>query len=150
VAAYYLDTSALAKLYIREPGTDFLLRLAAEPPGGQLVILELAQVELHSAVRLRSRLGHLASEEADDLLERFDGHAADLFIVQPVNAALMQLACELLARHPLRAYGSLQLAGCLATWNTLGTHPPTFVCSDAALLAAAGAEGLPVADPVAG
>jgi predicted nucleic acid-binding protein len=83
------------------------------------------------------------------LLSRFSEHFSTLFVVQPLHSAMMDLACELSARHPLRAYDAIQLAGCLAVWNSMGKMPPVFVCSDKALLAAAQAEGLPVLEPAA-
>ena len=56
MAFYYLYTSALVKLYVREPGTERMLALAARSSENRLAVLALAQVELRSAVRRRTTL----------------------------------------------------------------------------------------------
>ena len=71
MAFYYLETSALVKLYVREPGTDRLLALAARSAENRLAILALAQIEFRSAVRRRERTGEIPSPIASQLLETF-------------------------------------------------------------------------------
>ena len=66
---HYLETSALAKLYIDEPGTELMIGLADPAAGHQFAILALAEVEFRSAVRRRERAGDLASANAVLLLE---------------------------------------------------------------------------------
>jgi len=45
LALYYLETSALVKLYVYESGTERLVSLAASDAGHRFAILSLAQVE---------------------------------------------------------------------------------------------------------
>ena len=146
MALHYLDTSALAKLYIDEPGTDLMLGLVDPTAGHQLAILALAEVELRSAVRRRERSGDLAGAEANFLLESFALDLRDVFQRRPVNDAALEMAAALIDRHPLRAYDALQLAGCLML-RMASTTAPVFVCSDLRLLQAAQAEGLVVLNP---
>lgn len=146
MALHYLETSALAKLYIDEPGTDLMLGLADPAAGHQLAILALAEVELRSAVRRRERSGDLAAAEANFLLESFALDLRDVFQRRPVNDAALEMAATLIDRHPLRAYDALQLAGCLML-RMSSTAAPVFVCSDLRLLQAAQAEGLDILDP---
>jgi predicted nucleic acid-binding protein len=71
---YYLDTSALVKLYVREPGTEQVLRLASRAGDNHLAVLAIAQVEIRSALRRRERAGEIAGTFVIQLLERFQRH----------------------------------------------------------------------------
>ena len=42
MALYYLETSALVKLYVREPGTERMLALAARSSENRLAVLALS------------------------------------------------------------------------------------------------------------
>jgi predicted nucleic acid-binding protein len=145
---YFLDTSAVAKLYIREPGTDQMVRLTAGK-GNQFVLLAITQVEFRSAVRRRQREGDLDRVEAEVLLRDFAMHFDGFFLRQAMSEAVFDAACGLIDNHPLRAYDAVQLAGCLALRSSNTPEHPVFVCSDDNLLAAAEAEGLLVWNPAA-
>lgn len=132
------------KLYVREPGTDLMLRLASEAPANKFTILSLATVEFHAAVRRRERGGDFDTDTAVGILAAFSKHLTDVFIRQPITEATVDMALQLVDRHALRAYDALQLAGCLLLPQR---EPSTFVCSDVALTEAARAEGLPALDP---
>lgn len=148
MALYYLDTSALVKLYVREPGTDQMIRLASTSSGHTLSVISLARVEFRAAVRKRERTGDVPHEMAEALIARMERHWPDLYLVQPVTEAVVEEAAALLDRHPLKAYDAMQLAGCLSLRSRLPERP-SFVCSDRQLLRAAQAEGLTAVNPVA-
>lgn len=148
MALYYLDTSALVKLYVRELGTEQVLRLASEPAGNQLAVLTLAQVEIRSALRRRERAGEIAGTVVIQLLERFQRHLEAVFLRQGVTDATLDVACGLVDRHGLFALDAVQLAGYLALRMSSGsTTTPIFVSADRQLLEAAEAELVPVLDP---
>jgi predicted nucleic acid-binding protein len=71
------------------------------------------------------------------------------FIRQTMNDVLIDTATALVARHLLRAYDAVQLAGCLVLRANAAGDEPSFVCSDQRLLEAAQAEGLLCLDPTA-
>jgi uncharacterized protein len=145
---YYLDSSALVKLYIREAGTDQMLALASRKANHQLAVLALAQVELRSAFRRRQRSGQIDSRLADNLLCTFQIHLESRFLRQVLTDSILDLACELLDRHSLTSFDAIQLAGYLAIRNTVtGMVAPVFVCADHELLVAAETHGIPVLDP---
>ena len=77
MALYFLDTGALVKLYVREPGTELLLRLVAHTNEHRFALLALARVEFRSAIRRREREGDIESGIAKQLLDRFDRHLED-------------------------------------------------------------------------
>ncbi|MBI4497631.1 MAG: type II toxin-antitoxin system VapC family toxin [Chloroflexi bacterium] len=147
MAFYYLETSALVKLYVDEAGTDQLLHLVTAEAGHRFAILALAQAELRSAVRRRERAGDLDGQAVSELLERFALHQQSRFLRQNVSDLVIDLACDLVDRHPLRAYDALQLAGCLVL-KSVAPEPPIFTCADHQLLHAAEAEGLAWFNPM--
>lgn len=150
MALYYLETSALVKLYVMEPGSDRLLRLVNEAPGHVFAVLTLAAVEVRSAIRRRERAGDIHPETAGLILDRLGQHLQAVLLQQAVNDAVLDAAAEMIDRYALRAYDAFQLAGCLALKVKAGPEALTFVCSDQELLEAARSELLPVFDPVAG
>ena len=147
MALYYLETSALVKLYVREPGTERLLALTASSAGNRLAILSLAQVEFRSAVRRRERAGEIPTIIAAQLLETFRRHLETRFLTQPLTDFVLDLAAELIDRYSLRAFDAVQLAGYTALRDSSRSDLPVFVCADQTLLTAAKHEGLSVLDP---
>ena len=136
------------KLYVRESGTERMLRLVADPEAPRLAILSLARAELYSAVRRRERAGDIDAVLATQLLDRFESHLKTRFLRQSVSDPVLDLACALIDRHPLRAYDALQVAGCLVL-KSVAPETPVFVCADRQLLEAAETEGLIWLDPTA-
>lgn len=150
MALYYLETSALVKLYVKEPGTERLLRLAARTNNHRFAVLTLARVEMHSAIRRRQREGDIDGSVADRLLSQFEQHLESRFIKQVLNDSLIDLATSLVSRRALRAYDAVQLAGCLILRDNSSSDEPNFVCSDQRLLQAAEEEALTCFDPASG
>jgi uncharacterized protein len=147
LALYYLETSALVKLYVREPGTDRVLALAIRPSENRLAILALAQVEFRSAVRRREKNGEIPPPVAGQLLGAFERHLEGRFLVQKVTDFVLDTASVLVDRYALRAFDAVQLAGYAVLKSTPGSDVPVFVCSDQELMAAAQQEGAAILDP---
>ncbi|HET9784237.1 MAG TPA: type II toxin-antitoxin system VapC family toxin [Terriglobales bacterium] len=149
--AYFLDTSALLKLYVEEAGS---VRLAAavSAPGVRLAISGLSMLEFKAVIRARMRGGAIASGEGERSLADFFRRATRSMIQQGLTEAVVGLANRLLDRHPLRAPDALQLASCLELHRTrqeaLGQEV-YLVGSDQRLLAAAKGENVPCWDPAA-
>lgn len=70
MAGYFLDTSALAKLYHREPGSDYVERILAQP-GSRGIISRLSLVELESVLAIKVRTGILGVDGQTIALRRF-------------------------------------------------------------------------------
>ena len=67
-----------------------------------------------------------------------------------VAPVIIDAACQLANKHPLRAYDAVQLAtACLANQGLLGAGKPplTFVCADDRLISIAQIEGLLTENP---
>lgn len=148
MALFFLDTSALVKLYVQEPGTDRLLHLIGSRSENRFAVLAIAAVEFRSAIRRRQRAGDIEAADVSTILESLRAHLETRFIKQIVNDAVIDMALEMIDRYPLRAYDALQLAGCLVL-SSIKTETYTFVCSDQSLLVAARTEQLNVFDPAA-
>jgi len=147
LALYYLETSALVKLYVYEAGTDRLLGLTASDAGHRFAILSLAQVEFRAAIRRRQRGGEIPDYAADELIESFRRHAEGKFLIQSFSDSLLDVALALVDSYALKGYDAMQLAGYLVLRSISGTEDPTFVCADKVLLSAARNEGCPILDP---
>jgi predicted nucleic acid-binding protein len=147
LALYYLDTSALVKLYVREHGTERMLQLTSRTASNQLAVLALAQVEIRSALRRRERVGEISRAVVDQLLASFQRHVESKFLRQAITDAILDEACDLIDRRGLTAFDAIQLAGYFALKTTSGKNIPTFVSADRDLLHAAEAEAVPVMDP---
>jgi hypothetical protein len=144
---YFLDTSALVKLYVQEPGTDRLLPLM-DRPDNRVAVLSISAVEIRSAVRRRQRAGDIEAGVAAAILDSARSHMETRFIRQTINETVIDTALEMIDRYTLRAYDAVQLAGCLVLCATVA-EAFTFVCSDHRLLEAARSEQLAVLDPAA-
>ncbi len=134
----FLDSSALVKRYADEDGAD-LVRRVTDP----VVMCSLARVEVPAALWRKHRMAELSAEDARLLSSQFArdhrGAHSEL-IVTTVDGPVLDRAMALVAIHPLRAYDAVQLAAALVVDETLGGSE--FGCFDAALSAAASAEGL--------
>jgi uncharacterized protein len=113
LALFFLDTSALVKLYVQEPGTDWLLPLFSDQPDNRFAVLAISVVEFRSAIRRRQRAGDINASAATAILESVQSHMETRFIRQMINETVIDTALEMIDRYALRAYDSVQLAGCL-------------------------------------
>ena len=142
MAAVFFDTSAAAKRYLREAGTDRVREIAAEH---DLYVVRVTFVEITSAIERRFRKGELARPHADVLLELVREHWANEYLPFELTPGLIEEAVDFVRQYGLRAYDAVQLAGAVRLRGF--TDQAVFVCCDAALLAAAAAEGLATENP---
>jgi predicted nucleic acid-binding protein len=145
---YFLDTSALVKLYVQEPGTDRLLPLVEDRAENRFAVSAISAVEIRSAIRRRQRAEDIAPGVVAEILENLQSHLETRFLRQLVNDTVIDAAVEMVDRYALRAYDAVQLGGCLVLCAS-AAEQFTFVCSDRKLLDAARAERLRVLDPSA-
>lgn len=134
----YLDTSALVKLYVEEPGTD-VVRQAVQA-SAIAATSEIAYVELRAALARRRRQGDLRTQDYHRLVRAFHADWPELFRIA-LGSSLIRSAGEAAERFHLRAYDAVHLASGLTLHQQL-SEPVTFACWDVALSAAAEAAGL--------
>jgi predicted nucleic acid-binding protein len=146
---YFLDTSALAKLYRTETGSDVVEGLVAEA-GSRRFISRFTIVEMESVLALKFRTREIDAQALLIARRRLD---ADLgtrrLLAAAVNDEHRREARQLLVNHgrtePLRAPDALQLSVALGLKRA--GLASVFVAADQKLLRVALIEGFTVLNP---
>jgi predicted nucleic acid-binding protein len=150
VPLHYLDTSALAKQYLPEPGSDWVQSLVASEP---VVLSVLAGVELASALARRSRQGDLSDDDKDLIFQSFLRDLSSYFVVG-IREDVIEEATNMLLTSPatiaLRSLDSLHLATARIVFNRArrsGIAIGDLITSDKTLAAAASWLGITSRNP---
>jgi uncharacterized protein len=134
----YIDTSALAKRYIDETGSDDFDAFLARWP--RALISRLAVVELRCVLQRRRRAAEIdATYERAALADFGDDIRSGFFQVEPLADRHAIVAHDLIGRlsgHSLRTLDALHLAIALSSGATL------LASADRAMARAAGALGI--------
>jgi uncharacterized protein len=146
VSFYFLEATAFARLFVREPGTAALIRLMETVEDNRKLISTATPLEVYAAIRRRERAGQIATEAAVTALELLRAEAARM-VQQPLNPGVLEAARQLLDRTALRWPEALQLGAALAARDMFPGTRIAFVSASPALLEAAKAEGLDAVDP---
>ena len=147
MTCYFLESTAFARLFVQEPGTDALVRLMESIEDNRKLIAASAALEVYSAVRRRERAGALSSENANAALNILRIEAARM-VQQPLNPAVLEAARQLLDRTTLRWPDAIQLGAAVVAREMFQGTEIIFVSASQPLLEAARNEGFPVMDPV--
>ncbi|MGH2516356.1 MAG: type II toxin-antitoxin system VapC family toxin [Ktedonobacterales bacterium] len=150
--AYFLDTSAVVKRQIAEPGHTWVRALCSPDAGNSIAIAEITLVEVPATFSRMARETpkRIRVARRDRLIADFEDRVRRQYEVVRITRNIYTQAAGLCRVHPLRAYDAVQLACALTRRDddlASGSPAPTFVCADAALLAAAAAEGLGTENP---
>lgn len=145
MSEFFRDTSTVLKRYIQETGTAWVQTLAAPAAGHSLIIVRITLAESVAAITRRERGGTIAPADAATALADFQLDFARQYLIIEVSASLVDQAAVLARKHGLRGYDAVQLAAALEAQARLPSL--TLLSADAALNAAARAEGLAVDDP---
>ncbi len=145
---YFLEATAFAKLFVRDAGTDALIRLMENVEDNRKLISAATPLEVYAAIRRRERAGHIAPEAASAALDLLRIESARM-VQQPLNPGVLEAARQLLDRTALRWPDALQLGAALAARDMFPGTPIQFISSHGPLLEAARSEGLETVDPAA-
>lgn len=141
----YLDTSALVKRFVDEPGSERVTRLILRE--GPVAIATVAYAELFAALARKRREGALSDRVYTQLRRAVDrdweGH-----LRIDLRDEVLRRARDLVRRYSLRAYDAVLLASALELKAWL-EEPVTFVAADPRLLEAARRQRLDTLDPEA-
>jgi predicted nucleic acid-binding protein len=150
MAVYFLDTSALVKRYIVEPGSMWTRRICASQI---IVVSALALAEMSSVFARRNREGTLSTNDRNALLHQFHADVMQYLLID-VDRPLLGRAGAILLNAPastaLRSLDAIQVASAqsfVASSVATGLGPLTFVSADTRLLAAAQWAGFSTDDP---
>jgi predicted nucleic acid-binding protein len=149
MAAHFLDSSAVAKLYHAEVGSAVVEELVLSATATVLVS-RLSVVEVQSAFAGKVRAGVISAGDAADFRRRFlQDIASGVFGVVALTGDHYDQAGELIERyggsHGLRTLDSLQLAVALDLYHAGAVE--NLVAADKVVCKVAAIEGMPVVDP---
>ena len=146
---YFFETTAFAKLFVQDVGTEALIRLMGSIEDNAKLISALSPLEVYTAIKRRERAGDIAHDQAAEALDILRMEAARM-VQQPLNPAVLEAARQLIDRvHTLRPSDALQLASAIAAREMFHGMEITFVSADAHLLSAAQSEGFLTLNPAA-
>ncbi len=135
----YFDTSAVMPLLIAEPGSD---RAASLWDGADRVVsVRLIYPEARAALAQAERLGRLTAPQLRDAVTEFDALFEQIDLVE-VDDVLTRRAGELAEVRQLRGYDAVHLAAA----DRVRDPSVVMIAGDGALLAAAAAEGMTIAE----
>lgn len=147
---YYLDTSALIKHYVAESGSAWLDAVLFQTDDVLILTSSVTMVEVWSALARRRREASISAQHHADALDAFREDSLIRYLFVEFELPVIEAAGELLERHPLRAYDSVQLASAMVAARTLADAAlpqPIFLSADDSLLVFAQAEGLLTDNP---
>jgi predicted nucleic acid-binding protein len=138
VAGYFVDTSALAKLYHQEAGSEYVERVLSQP-GSKGMVSRLTLVEMESVFAIKVRTGALEVQGQVIALRRLRADIARerLIVGLPVEETHYRSAARLLRDHGitrgLRTLDALQLAVALdmrrAAWISVVLSADQRLCA---------------------
>jgi predicted nucleic acid-binding protein len=144
---FFADTSAIAKRYVPEVGSSWVLSWVLPSSSHMILVSDLTQVEVFSVLARREREKSISAASRQTLEANFLLHIELEYLSVPIDADVIRTARELTHRHPLRALDSIQLGSAITARDSL-QDSVTFISSDNILLAAAAAEGFAVDNPL--
>jgi predicted nucleic acid-binding protein len=148
VSCYFLETTAFARLFVQDKGTEELIRIMNNTDDNGKLISAAAPLEVYAVIRRRERAGDIPSEQANEALEILRLEAARM-VQQPLNPAVLEAARQLIDRQPtLRTGDAMQLGAALVAREMMHGIEITFVSTDAKLLEAAASEGFQTLNPI--
>jgi uncharacterized protein len=146
VNCYFLESTAFAKLFVQEPGTDCLIRLMESVEDNRKLIAASAPLEVYAAIRRRERAGDISPEDAAAAFEILRIEAARM-VQEPLNPAVLEAARQILDRTRLRWTDALQLGAALVAREMFRGTEIIFVSASPMLLEAARADGFHALNP---
>lgn len=146
MSSFFADTSGLARRYLSETGTSWVLGWILPAANNVTLISELALVEMYSLLARREREGSISLASRNQIQANFLLHTEHEYLTIPLDTQVLTQAQTLVNRHTLRTLDALQLASALYAVQIL-QEPISFITADKSLLAAASGEGLLVDNP---
>lgn len=150
----FLDSSAIVKIYAKEPGSQqvraLLRSTTSAAPTVTLVVCDLALAEVSSALARKEREGTISNHQATKYFTRMRDHF--LGVERPylviLASSIMADASSLTRQYAVRGMDAVQLAAAIAAKHMA---PPgtdfSFVCADDRLCRAAHAENIQAINP---
>lgn len=148
--AYFLDSSAVVKRCIQEPGSIWVRDLLIGTPVNEIVLSAITGVEVTAAIARRVRSGNTSQQDGQAALGAFHRHLRSQYQIVEVTHGILERAMQLAESRALRGYDAVQLATALEVGRAGLVNPRlslTLVSADKELNAAAQFDGLNAKDP---
>jgi len=113
----YLDTSALVKCYVQEPGSNEVIQWIAQ--ARVVATCALTQVKVVAALARATRTRSLSAKEAASAIKAFRSEW-ESFVRIDLTEVLLSRAAEIAWQQQLRAYDAVHLAAALFWQEILG------------------------------
>jgi predicted nucleic acid-binding protein len=136
---HFLDTSALVKRYVTEPGSDQVRRLFRRKV--DIALARITEAEAYAAIARAVRMGALTDEDRDRAFGQIGEDVGAARVVE-IRRSVVSLVRDLVVRWPLRGYDAIQLSCTLRLQSE--KLAVVFWCADDQLASAARGEGVRV------
>ena len=143
---YFLDSTAFARLFVQEAGTDSLIRLMEATEDNRKLLSAATPLEVYAALKRRERAGGISPEDSEAARNILRMEAARM-VQQPLNPAALEAARQLLDRHEMRSADALQLGAAIVAREMFQGMEIVFVSADPHMLDAARAEHFETLNP---
>jgi predicted nucleic acid-binding protein len=140
LSTLFADTSAIARRYVTEVGSGWVLSWAVPAAGNVVIISELTTVEMFSLLARKQREGLLSANDIAQIQTTSLIHVEKEYLAIPLSRPVLAQARQLLVKYPLRTLDAIQLACVQDVVSTLN-EPMTSISGDTNRLAAAASEG---------
>jgi uncharacterized protein len=136
MSAYFFDSSALAKRYLNETGSKWVIRLLKPSSKNTIFVARITSVEVVSAIARRRKGLTITTVSARKAIFRFQRYFSKRFVKINLSLNLTDQAMQIADKHELRGYDAVQLAFAIES-NKLrqinGLSPIIFVSAENAL-----------------
>lgn len=143
--SYFLDTSALVKIYHEEAGSEPMHRLYRGKDA--IYLSDLARIEFRSMLMRKHREGALSEKALHSVLERFDADVSERYHTIGFTSLVVEETQQLLETlgrtYPLRSLDAIQYA----FYKICCEEDTFFVSADKRLLDAVAFEKTPIMNP---
>jgi len=136
----YLDTSALVKLFLTEPGSEAVRARGREAE--HIATSQVTYAEAMATFARRHREGRLDAEQVQTLVTELDRLWSDVAVLAVDEIAAGRLALK----HALQGFDAIHLAAALRLGQGMRPVELEFVSFDEGQIAAARDEGLMVSE----
>lgn len=146
----YLDSSALAKVYMQEKGTEFVQNLFLSEEKNLVFSAKITRIEVAAALARKRREGEITEKEYEYALQDLEADYEFSLSVLDLTDPILDLAFALTKRRPLKGYDAIQLASALHLNAEILSEKDisvVFLCADDILCNAAKSEGLQTINP---
>jgi predicted nucleic acid-binding protein len=146
--AYFIDASALVKVYVQEAGSRWV-RQVLHRKTTKAFVSPLSGAEVLAAIARKHRLGEIDLSTRDRIATAFRKDYRNRYTHAALTAPVIEEAMDLVLAHPLRAYDAVQLASArLLRSASTQLNRLRFVCADSALLRVGRQLGLATENPL--